>query len=64
MHPLMIQELAELRLREARERAAEVRLARAARQERLAGTIRPERRLRRWRPARSSLSALRDLSAV
>ena len=47
MHPMMIQQLAELQLSEARDHAAELRRARAARQARLAGTIRPERRLHR-----------------
>jgi hypothetical protein len=62
MHPMMIQQLADLQLKEARTHSAELRLARAARQARLAGTIRPERRLRR-RP-RLSMPALRDLGAI
>ena len=62
MHPMMIQQLADLQLKEARNHAAELRLARAARQVRLAGTIRPERRLRRL--PRLSLPALRDLGAI
>ncbi len=64
MHPMMIQQLADLQLNEARDRAAQLRLARQARRARLAGTIRPERRLHRWRSARLSIPALRDLSAV
>jgi hypothetical protein len=64
MHPLMIQQLAELQLSEARDRAAALRLARRARRSQLAGTIRPERRLHRWRPTRLSMPALRDLSSI
>lgn len=65
MHPTMIQELAELQSSEARNHAAELRIARAARQARLAGTIRTERRLHRWRPiTRLSMPALRDLGAI
>jgi hypothetical protein len=63
MHPMMIQQLADLQLNEARDRAAQLRLGRAARRARLAGTVRAERRLHRRRP-RLSMSALRDLSAV
>lgn len=40
MHPAMIQQLAELQLSEARERAAALRLGRAVRRSRRAGTIR------------------------
>jgi len=40
MHPLMVPALAELRLSEARDRAAARRLARAIRRSRTAGTIR------------------------
>jgi hypothetical protein len=64
MHPMMIQQLADLQLSEARAHAAQLRLGRAARRARLAGTIRPERRLHRWQSARLPIPALRDLSAV
>jgi hypothetical protein len=69
MHPMMIQQLADLQLSEARDHAAQLRLARAARQMRLADTIRPggitrPRRIARWRPARLSIPALRDLGAI
>lgn len=64
LHPMMIQQLADLQLSEARDHAAQLRLARAARRARLAGTIRPERRLHRWRMACLSITALRDLSAI
>jgi hypothetical protein len=40
MHPLMVPALAELRLSEARDRAAALRLARSVRRSRGAGTIR------------------------
>ena len=40
MHPLMVPAIAELRLSEARDRAAALRLARAVRRSRRAGTIR------------------------
>jgi hypothetical protein len=60
MHPMMIQQLAELQLSEAREHAAEARLARDLRRGRLAGTIRRERR---WRQIRMSVPALRHSSA-
>ena len=64
MHPLMIQELAEVRLSEARDHAARLWLARAARHARLAGTIRRERRLHRWQSILVSLLALRDPRAT
>jgi hypothetical protein len=54
MHPLMVPALAELRLSEARDRAAALRLARAVRRSRRAGTIREresEPASRRKRPA-------------
>jgi hypothetical protein len=69
MHPMMIQQLAELQLTEARNHAAELRLARAARRARLAGTIRrggitrPRRITGSWR-RRLSMPALRDLGAL
>jgi len=69
LHPMMIQQLADVQLKEARDHAAALRLARQARQARLAGTIRPDgitrfRRITRSRPARLSIPALRDLNAV
>jgi hypothetical protein len=69
MHPMMIQQLADLQLREARNHAAELRLARAARRARLAGTIRrggitQARRITGSRRPRLSMPTLRDPSAV
>jgi len=69
MHPMMIQQLADLQLKEARNHAAELRLAQAARRARLAGTIRRggitrPRRITRSRRPRLSIRALRDLGAA
>jgi len=69
MHPMMIQQLADLQLKEARNHAAELRLARAARRARLAGTIRRggitrPRWITRSRRPRLSIRALRDLGAA
>jgi hypothetical protein len=69
MHPMMIQQLADLQLREARNHAAELRLARAARRARRAGTIRRggitrARRITGSRRPRLSMPTLRDLGAV
>jgi hypothetical protein len=59
MHPLIVAAIAELRLNEARDSAAALSRARAARCPRPAGTIRRRRRL-----IRASLVALRHPGAI